>query len=528
MLFAILVFALLGIAALCVDLGFASLAQSQMQTAADTAALEGVRLRDYSEYHNLTNQYRRGRVSELVRQVCDDDLHPTQGLAGTTEEPWSPSGPPIPGALAADDEDALRLGAGPIYRLEGGLDASHSSAVLAAPTGSDRTAAERWIDDPQLQANTPNRPNGDMLTGAYNASAPHSEADDYTRADFTPASSTPVGPSIPSWDALGFLVRMRRTAGSNVLDDAPGVSSRGATLPLLFGMGAPIQSGSGAYDPRRDGLTTRAVAIAVGRPPLTIGPPTLRENGAPMPDRLGRPIRGVGYWYYPQGTANPTSRRHVVVALSESFWAALPFHGSVPESPETLTVRPDGAIEFRTSATSVAQVVGQLLVAPCDAATQNETCPGSVGITLGISVEQNLAQAPFLYTQSDVDAIIARAGFVNDTNRCYLPVYGAITAPNGTTTNRIIAFGYGRLTYNAGQLGIFKGWSDGADTSVSPVIVAPDNATSRLSDRAPTLSASEWAQVFDQNQLFVYPSGNSSYALSNVRAGTVLTPVLAR
>ena len=45
--FGFLVFACMAIAALVIDVGFARLTQHEMQTAADTAALEGLRYRDF-------------------------------------------------------------------------------------------------------------------------------------------------------------------------------------------------------------------------------------------------------------------------------------------------------------------------------------------------------------------------------------------------------------------------------------------------------------------------------------------------
>src|SRR5208337_4438462 len=44
--FAFMFFGLMGLAALVIDMGFARLAQRQMQTAVDSAALEGLRFRD--------------------------------------------------------------------------------------------------------------------------------------------------------------------------------------------------------------------------------------------------------------------------------------------------------------------------------------------------------------------------------------------------------------------------------------------------------------------------------------------------
>ena len=45
-LFVMIFFGLMGLAALVIDMGFARLAQRQMQTAVDSAALEGLRWRD--------------------------------------------------------------------------------------------------------------------------------------------------------------------------------------------------------------------------------------------------------------------------------------------------------------------------------------------------------------------------------------------------------------------------------------------------------------------------------------------------
>ena len=47
-LFVMMFFGLMGLAALVIDMGFARLAQRQMQTAVDSAALEGLRWQDAS------------------------------------------------------------------------------------------------------------------------------------------------------------------------------------------------------------------------------------------------------------------------------------------------------------------------------------------------------------------------------------------------------------------------------------------------------------------------------------------------
>ena len=51
--FAMLMFALMGLAALVIDIGFARLTQRQMQTAVDSAALEGLRWKDLNEWEEV-------------------------------------------------------------------------------------------------------------------------------------------------------------------------------------------------------------------------------------------------------------------------------------------------------------------------------------------------------------------------------------------------------------------------------------------------------------------------------------------
>ncbi|MEZ5980484.1 MAG: pilus assembly protein TadG-related protein [Planctomycetota bacterium] len=111
LLFALLVFGLMAVAALSIDLGFARLSQAQMQNAVDGAALEGLRWRntlasgqpDFIEpIPTYTENNRRRRASDHVRLVFDDDMDLTtrdQGAFGT----------------------GGRFAAGPDLRVENGL-----------------------------------------------------------------------------------------------------------------------------------------------------------------------------------------------------------------------------------------------------------------------------------------------------------------------------------------------------------------------------------------------------------------------
>ena len=91
-LFAMLLFGLFAIAALVIDLGFARLAQRQMQSAADSAALEGLHGEGGA---TLTYLQRQERAEQIIAWTFDDDLDSSNGDAGT-------------------------LGAGPIVDFSGG------------------------------------------------------------------------------------------------------------------------------------------------------------------------------------------------------------------------------------------------------------------------------------------------------------------------------------------------------------------------------------------------------------------------
>ena len=111
-----------------------------------------------------------------------------------------------------------------------------------------------------------------MVAGTYNPGQPSVEADDYTRADFMPSSGTAASAS-----GSAFLVRMRRTNNLNGLDQEPGISSGGPTLPILFGRGslmarsAALSGGTGQLSVA-SGITVRATAIAGPQPAKTVGP----------------------------------------------------------------------------------------------------------------------------------------------------------------------------------------------------------------------------------------------------------------
>lgn len=76
-LVAMMLFGLFAMAALVIDLGFARLAQRQMQSATDSAALEGLRGQGTLDY-----QQRQDAAELLIAFTFDDDLNPLNGDDG--------------------------------------------------------------------------------------------------------------------------------------------------------------------------------------------------------------------------------------------------------------------------------------------------------------------------------------------------------------------------------------------------------------------------------------------------------------
>ena len=158
-LFAMFFFGMMGLAALVIDIAFVRSAQRRMETAVDSAALEGLRLG-------------RQQASDMVANVFDDNFNPQDGDPnnyGAGPEVTLPAGLVLTASYAA--ADARR---------------SDSAGLQADPGVEHRRCAQRRYGGGNLQP----------------CRQPSTEADDYTRADFTYGSS----------GSNSFLVRMHRTA----------------------------------------------------------------------------------------------------------------------------------------------------------------------------------------------------------------------------------------------------------------------------------------------------------------------------
>jgi hypothetical protein len=270
---AMLMFAFFGLAALVADLGMTRLTQLQMQSAADSAALEGLRFRDeipaawWAQYASQveaavgqsldpTNALdrdliRRWAASYMVANIFDDDMNPSDV------------------DTSGDLGQSGNWGAGPVLQLSGGYGADPSlaaSQLLQVPAPGQRAYK------PSLQMNAVNEQYGDMVSGAYGLNSgyagtyPYFEDSQYNRADFESAAS-------PTGSETAFLARLRRTNDLQGLDNQSGISSAGPTIPFLFGRGSVIHQQTGSsYSPRQQGMTIRGTGLANAQPAVAVGP----------------------------------------------------------------------------------------------------------------------------------------------------------------------------------------------------------------------------------------------------------------
>jgi hypothetical protein len=266
-LFAVLLVVLLPLAALVVDMGLVLLARRQMQTAVNTAALEGQWHRDSmplsmmravvdcpscttdDEFYDhvraadpdcncpsasdqVVHDYLRRRAAGLmIRATYDDDL------------------------LATSD-DPLQFGAGPNVDYVGGTEIDGPGSFRAGPLIQ---IEESPVYQPVPVTNhAANDRRGDFVSGEFvRMATDHSESSpDYVRADFNPAdvADAPAGGA--------FLARLRRSQEN--LDAQVGTT--GPPVPFFFGRGGNTAAigpnPQAVWNRREQGTQLRATAIA--------------------------------------------------------------------------------------------------------------------------------------------------------------------------------------------------------------------------------------------------------------------------
>jgi hypothetical protein len=143
--FALIVFALCALLSAVIDIGYARLTQGQMQSAADAAALEGIRKRDVGVRNPVTGVtvndpfasdcIRRAAANRIVRYTFDDDLIP------------------------ADGDADYQFGAGPVMDMTEGVTSAHALQIVSVP--------ETHVYKPDPQLNQRNEVYGDMVSGRF-------------------------------------------------------------------------------------------------------------------------------------------------------------------------------------------------------------------------------------------------------------------------------------------------------------------------------------------------------------------------
>jgi hypothetical protein len=377
-LFVMIFFGLMGLAALVIDMGFARLAQRQMQTAVDSAALEGLR-------NDPTTVYGRQQASQIVTQMFADYADST----GAT----------------------VHYGAGPVVNFSGGIGPPELAASELMQPGIPPGTSPVYQPG-GLQFNTGNAQEGDMRAGQYglnngsgvdNAYPTQATADEggnptdppnynpnYNRRDFFQPKSGVA--------SNGFLVRMRRTINTtgntsnntSGLDQEAGISSSGVTLPVLFGRGSLMaRSGGIGQLSVASGITVRATAIAAAGDNIQFGSTTYSAGRAKA---AGPPYQGTDV------NNNPVNIPGIApFALSLDSWA------SVSGTSWTSTASTTSASCFVAAPQGILQI-GQSL----PAATP-------------VSVSSSTTNLP---------------------STGYVPIYWPYTGSDGNTYNVIIGFGY--------------------------------------------------------------------------------------
>jgi hypothetical protein len=274
---ALIAFAMFGVLTMVIDLGYLTLTHVQMQNAADAGAVEGLRKRNAVANDGFASDcLRRAAARDVVRWTFDDNLD----------------------LDSVDADSPQNFGAGPTVAFTGG----DGTAVNAY-----QKIADLGVYKPNLGLNqSGNVQHGDMVSGdlpvdlAYLSDPRPSEDGSYGRNDFNRSPDSPgptltfsacpeplpdVWPTPPETGPMlagdtAFLLRLRRSSEAPGLTDPIDAFSTGPTLPLMFARGTAVHGDGSGYNPRTDGLTVRATAIAKIRPAMRVGLARFGEPGA--------------------------------------------------------------------------------------------------------------------------------------------------------------------------------------------------------------------------------------------------------
>lgn len=205
-------------------MGFARLAQQQMQSAVDSAALEGLRWRDVQQSKGLPQTWFANPDFQNQTSVV-----PSTGTLNSQQcdavRRWAASN--AVASLFTDYVDSsggtVSYGAGPVVNFGPAIDpnlAARQTISWPAPPPCQPTRSGGTVIA-GLELNIGNLQQGDMVAGAYGPNSAYNqqsptptadEDDTYNRRDFQAVSALPT--SRPS----AFLLRMQRAVNSgNIL-----------------------------------------------------------------------------------------------------------------------------------------------------------------------------------------------------------------------------------------------------------------------------------------------------------------------
>lgn len=485
--FAFMTFACLATAAIVIDVGYARLTQHQMQTAADSAALEGLRYRDFLPAAWRPNGTTPNLPPALVA-ACGPQPSTTFDPTNPEWQTWCDCARRYAASTTASltfddnlnpaDGDTLQLGAGPVASVTqniAGVDPELvAGGLITLPEGSP-------VYKPDLQSNLANAINGDLVSGQYGTNPAFSptvtldEDATYNRRDFVP--DNPSG-SVPQ---TGFLARLRRSPEDFSAES--GVASNGPNLPFLFGRGSMMaRSSTNANDlTAGSGMTVRATAIAAAGI-ITIPVPGAAESTF----QAGHVLSA--------GPVDPANGIMGVApfGLTATYWNSLVNPSKTNPGTDTPTVNP-----------ATGEITSTLAPPGGGPTNPNTSEAGIVGSNQAIlqAIGQVLAAA-------GTDAPMSQS----PTFYAYVPIYDTI----GTTPRTIVGFAYVQWSYNTGLLSLTVPWNTA--TGAPTDRIAPENATASLVAQFPsTITSAPNAQTLIQ-QIFA-----ENQALS----GSLLAPVVA-
>jgi hypothetical protein len=450
-IFALIFFCLMALGALVIDLGIARMTQRQMQTAVDSAALEGLRFQDNCSQQFLDDNDFRTGLETAVGPIPES----TQTATAADWIEWRKKARKYMAsqqvATAFSDfqlaSNQQPFGAGPIIPLSGGIGDDPSltaGQLIGMPT----------VYKPTAELNLANEQFGDLVAGTYDPTQAHIEYSDYTRGNRDPNNRKEF---VADESGAAFLARLRRTNDTQY-DRDEGVSSAGPTLPFLFGRGSLIHKNyddpNATYSPREDGITVRATAIGNSQRALSVGRRVIENSLVGM----------------------------MPLAIDRTLWEA--WESAVGNSAATITLNDDGTILINMSP----NVVINEISSPVNDHLRLVNAAGQSSMAvIGDSVPAT-ATAPAPSAAAFVTNSVPTTG----VEIAYIPIY--FSTGDSDVPFRMLGFGFSEINAPAGGSFSFTKQSNK---------IGPANASASLA--RPIEASADVSTVISQNRNFGDP-----------------------